>query len=185
MAVFDASFLIYLFDTDANPPHDPGTGKLVTHFKERIEYFIKTLEQSGDKVVIPTPALSEYLVRAEEAGVERLHYLQNKAVFQIADFDSLAAVELATLNREAIKKGDKMGGVVEPWQKVKLDRQIVAIAKVAGESVIYSGDPKLHAFAKEAGLQPFSLHDLELPPEDAQQKLELEPDQDADPDDGG
>ncbi|MEM9624332.1 MAG: hypothetical protein AAF993_22015, partial [Pseudomonadota bacterium] len=97
MAVFDAAFLVYLFDADANPPLDPETGEPVTHLRERIDHLVNQLDQSNEKIIIPTPALSEYLVHAEQAGVDRLHYLQSHGVFQIAEFGALAAVELAAL----------------------------------------------------------------------------------------
>ncbi len=173
MAVFDATFLVYLFDTDANPPIDPASGKPVEKMQERIEFLITELEQSGDRVVIPTPSLSEYLVRANEAGVKRLAEIQKSAKFRVVEFGPMAAVELAALTREAIDAGDKKAGVDAPWQKIKLDRQIVAIAKAVGEKAIYSGDPKLHKFAKQAGLEAYGIHDLKIPPEDPQQKLDL------------
>ncbi|MCC5872980.1 MAG: hypothetical protein JJU22_11335 [Gammaproteobacteria bacterium] len=175
MAVFDAAFLVYLFDPDANTPQDPETGAPITYFRERIEHLVSQLERSNEKIIIPAPALSEYLVRADEAGAERLHYLQNQGVFQIVEFGVLAAVELAALTREAISKGDKKSGVDAPWQQVKIDRQIVAIAKVARETRIYSGDSSLHAFAKQAGLEALGVADLDVPPEDAQGSLRLDP----------
>ncbi len=172
MAIFDATFLVLLLDPEANPPIDPETGQPVTYAKERVEYLIKIMEQTGGKVVVPTPALSEYLVKADVAGPVRLQMMEKRSVFQIASFDKRAAVELAALTREALKD-DKFGGVDEPWQKVKLDRQIVAIAKVAGEKEIYSDDTGIRKFAKQAGIKPIRAADLDLPPEDAQRKLDL------------
>ena len=181
MAVFDSTFLVYLFDPDANPPNDPNTGNPVSHLKERIDHLVAEIERSKDKVVIPTPCLSEYLIKAADAGVDRLQFLQSKGVFQLAEFGTLAAVELAHMNRAAIESGDKKGGLEAPWQKIKLDRQIVAIAKVAGEGVIYSGDPQLHAFAAEAGIKAVRVDQLEIPPEAAQVDLGFPEDSDTGP----
>ena len=164
MAVFDANFLVYLLDPGAKPPRDPNTGKPVTRVKERIDHLISQVENAGESVVIPTPALSEYLVKADKAGVRRLQAMRKQSCISIAEFDELAAVELANLTRMAVHGGNKKAGVDKPWQAVKIDRQIVAIAKAIGERVIYSDDLDLHAFAKESGIRACGIAHLSLPP---------------------
>lgn len=64
MIVFDASILLFLLAPEARPPNDPKTGQPVTRCKERIEHLIATLERDRTKVIVPTPVLSEVLVRA-------------------------------------------------------------------------------------------------------------------------
>ncbi len=173
MAAFDATFLVLLLDPDITPPNDPETGQPVTHAKERIEHLITTLEQSASKIVIPTPALSEFLVKADQASGEYLDIIRRRSVFQVAPFDTRCAVELAAMNAAILAGGDKFAGATDPWQKVKFDRQIVAIAKVTSEDTIYSDDPGVRKFAKANGLKAYGVHDLDLPPEDAQKKLDF------------
>ena len=86
--------------------------------------------------------------------------------FNIASFDTRAAIELADINRKA--DGDKRSGTDEPYQKIKIDRQIVAIAKVAGARTIYTNDKGLRTFAREAEIKTTGVHELPLPPEKAQ-----------------
>ena len=62
-----------------------------------------------------------------------------------------------------------------PWAKVKYDRQIIAIARVAQASAIYSDDKGIQALAKAADIQVIGLADLPLPPETAQGELPLAP----------
>ncbi len=173
MAVFDATFLVLLLDPNTQPPIDPETGEAVAHAKERIEHLITTLDQSAAKVVVPTPALSEFLVKSDAASSTYLDIMHKRSVFQIAPFDTRCAVELAEMNANALASGDKFSGSVEPWQKVKFDRQIVAIAKVSGEDTIYSDDPGVRKFAQANGLKAYGVHDLALPPEDAQRSLDI------------
>lgn len=173
MAAFDTTFLVLLLDPNIQAPIDPETGNPVNHAKERIEHLITTLEQSAAKAVVPTPALSEFLVKAEAASGTYLEIMRSRAVFQIAPFDTRCAVELAAMNAAAKASGDKFLGATDSWQKVKFDRQIVAIAKVSGEDTIYSDDLGVRKFAKANGLKAYGVHDLELPPEDAQKKLNL------------
>jgi hypothetical protein len=67
------------------------------------------------------------------------------------------------MTRSALDQGDKRGGVEAPWNQVKFDRQIVAIAKVAGVMAIYSDDRPLRSFAGQQGLRVVGLADLPLP----------------------
>jgi len=100
--------------------------------------------------------------------VEHARAMQRLSAFRIEPFGARAAVELAMMTWEAQASGDKFEGEQAPWQRVKLDRQIVSIAKVAGAGAIYSDDEKLGRFAGRAGLQVVRLADLPLPAEDAQ-----------------
>ena len=46
-------------------------------------------------------------------------------------------LELAEMNKVHLAAGDKKAGIDAPWQKIKVDRQIISIAKVAGAKTIY------------------------------------------------
>ena len=173
MVVFDASVLLLLLDPDARASNDPETEQPVEHAKARIEHLIATLEQQRTKVIIPTPVLSEVLVRAGVASPAYLEELNRSARFRIVPFDVRAAVELAALTREALDAGDKREGSTAPWQKVKLDRQIVAIARTEEAVAIYSDDEDLRRFARRVGLEVIRICDLPLPREDQQGSLDL------------
>jgi hypothetical protein len=69
------------------------------------------------------------LVVADAAGPDYVTELDSQAVFSIEPFEARAAIEAAAMTRAAIAKGDKKSGATGPWQCVKTDRQIVAIAK--------------------------------------------------------
>jgi predicted nucleic acid-binding protein len=158
----DNSTLTFAINPEARPPNDPETGKPLRFAKERVEGLIESLGTS-DRLVIPTPVLAEVLVAAEEAAPEILNQIQSFARFQIAPFDQRAAVELAVMTREALKLGPKKGTSSEPWQKVKFDRQIIAIARVLGSDAIYSDDTKLCDFAKSVGISTRSTWELPVP----------------------
>ena len=73
----------------------------------------------------------------------------------------------------AIAGGDKRAGSSAPWQKVKVDRQIVAIGVVGRASTIYADDQDVVRLAKVAGLATVSSWELPLPPEDPQGSLNV------------
>jgi hypothetical protein len=78
------------------------------------------------------------------------------------------------MTRAALNANNKKDGSQEPWAKVKFDRQIVAIARVAQASAIYTDDKNLAATAKRLNIPCFGLPDLPLPPETAQGTLPFE-----------
>ncbi len=173
MVVFDASVLLLLLDPEAGTPNDPATDDPVKHAKARIEHLIATLEQQRTKVIIPTPVLSEVLVRAGDAAPAYLEELNRSARFRIASFDTRAAVELAALTREALDAGDKRDGSTAPWQKIKIDRQIIAIARTEGAATIYSDDDDIQRLGQRSGIEVIGIAQLSLPPEDAQTELSV------------
>jgi hypothetical protein len=56
MVVFDASVLLFVFDEKTPAASVPGA-------KERVDFLVKRLSDAGERIIIPTPALSECLVR--------------------------------------------------------------------------------------------------------------------------
>jgi predicted nucleic acid-binding protein len=174
MVVFDATTLLYLLDPEAKPPTDPKTQQPVTAVQARVAHLVETLAKARTKIIIPTPALSEILVRAGDAGPAYLDIVNKSASFRIVPFDQRAAVEVAAALREALDAGDKKGGSKAPWAKLKFDRQILAIAKVEGATTIYSDDSDIQRFAKGTGIEVVPIDALPLPPEKAQQSLHLE-----------
>ncbi|MBF0367937.1 MAG: hypothetical protein HQL52_00615 [Magnetococcales bacterium] len=163
MVVFDSTLLLVFLNENTNIPNDPTTGLPVEKARERIDHLIETLDKNKVKIIIPTPALSEVLVRAKAAGNEYLLRLEKYSSFQITPFEKMAAIELAEMTKKAIKKGDKKGGSSETWAKVKFDRQILAIGRVAGASTIYSDDNGLKETGRMLGFKILSLADLDVP----------------------
>ena len=171
MVGFDTTFLSILFKPNAKTVTDPATGQPVTHCQERVEFLISKLESAQEKIVVPTPALSELLVFARNEANDYLTKIDSSSVFRIGPFDWRAAVEVAAVTRQDMDSGDKRGGSTEPWQKVKYDRQIVGICLVENCHTIYSDDGDVEFFGKKAGLTVVSVSELEIPPEEKQKKL--------------
>lgn len=164
MAVFDATALVHLLEPGAPSAKNPATGQPVPNASARIKHLVNTLEERREKVVIPTPALSEVLVHANEAAEDYLKVLHKSARFRIAPFDERAAIEHAAMTREAIGRGDLRAGSDATRAALKFDRQIIAIARVEGESVIYSDDVNLGKFGSGLGLQVIPTYELPSPP---------------------
>jgi predicted nucleic acid-binding protein len=172
---FDANFLVPLLDAKAKV--DPA-------IRAKMFYLVNRLHKAGDKIVVPTPALAEFLIKADDAAPAYLEALNRSKYFRVVSFDQRAAVEVAAAHREALGTGDKREGTASPWTKVKYDRQIVAIAKVEGVTAIFSDDPHIATYAKRDGIPVTTLADLPEPPTDAQAELPLLPPTDKEGQDG-
>lgn len=168
MALFDANILLLLLDPTLPAPIAKETGSPVADVEKRIKHLVGSLQESRTKIVIPTPALAEVLTRAERAGADYFTKLNRSAAFKIESFEARAAIELARMTAKAIAGGDKREGLSATWNEIKFDRQIVAIAKVAKVSTVYSDDENLGKIAKAQGLNVITIGELPLPREDAQ-----------------
>lgn len=155
MVLFDATFMIFLF-----VPNSPCR---VDTPRDRINELIGTLHGRGEKIIVPTPALSELLVKAGDSRKQILYELTRTGRFQIEPFDLKAAIEVALMTEAELKKGQKRGSSTETWAKIKYDRQIVAIGKVLNVTAIYSEDGDVRTLAASNGLNAKGIADCNLP----------------------
>lgn len=141
--------------------------------RERIDHFLSRIDKAKGKVIIPTPAIAEYLVLADKAGLALLEALQKRASVVVASFDIAAAYEASQFDAAALGRRDKRDGSEEPWQRIKIDRQIVAIAKTHGAKLIVSDDSGVRDAAARAGIPSSSVDELPLPDHARQKKLPI------------
>lgn len=163
MVVFDATMLSMLLRPGTRAPLDPATGATVEHAEPRIADLVARLQKARTVIIIPTPALSELLVKTGAAGPGLLQAIQKSSSFRIEGFDIRAAVELAQMTNDLATGSDKRAGIDAPWTKIKFDRQIVAIARVHRATAIYTDDDKLIAFAALNEISCVRLADLPIP----------------------
>ena len=172
----DTNFLVALLD-----------GALAGDDRLRIDDFIAKMEKSKGQLIIPMPVIAEFLAGADHAGLEHLEKLERRAYVEVASFDRRSATECALLDSAALGRAvaakesgkdataAKKDGSAGSRQKVKVDRQIVAIAKAYGARTIISNDGDVRTCALRAGIQHLQLRDLPLPDSSKQGKLDLAP----------
>jgi predicted nucleic acid-binding protein len=167
MVVFDATFLMLFLDARVKS----GVGDA------RVDYLVQQLSEARQRIVVPTPALSELLVGAGEAGPKYLEILNRSRHFRVEPFATKAAVEAAAALRTAKSNGNKRGSADKeaPWAKVKYDRQIVAIAKATGATIIYTNDVDVVALGRDSGIEVITLNQLPDPPVTPQIEMDLAP----------
>lgn len=173
MVVFDTSFIALAFDAEFSIPIDPNTGTILENAKGRIDNLISEISNTKQRILIPTPVLAEYLVRAGVDKDKRLQEFVSSKVFLVASFDIRAAIECAMIEDGDTNNGKKLT-LIETKAKVKFDRQVIAIAKARGAKRIYTGDNGLADRARASKIDVVMTWDVPLPPEDAQKSLVLE-----------
>lgn len=155
MVSFDTTFLTLMFLSSGKP----SLGESI----RKVQFLLSELSASGEKILIPTPALSEILTASAKATNNILQDLTKSPRFEIAPFDVRAAVELAAINVSALAAGDKRGGLKGDWAKIKFDRQIVAISKSRSVRAIYSDDGGVQRIGAAVGLKVIPVTDINIP----------------------
>lgn len=165
--------LSVLLNPSGKTPCIPGTTTPVELAKERAEGVVEAIQRDNRKIILPTPACAELLTAIGPDAQQYLEIVGRSRVFEVASFDARAAMELAFLNRGVFSKEDT-DNAAEPYQKRKVDRQIIAICKVAGVIEVYTDDKGLAKRARLCGIEPISISDCPIPESSRQHSLGLE-----------
>jgi predicted nucleic acid-binding protein len=182
IGLFDAGFIYILFDDRARVPRDAKGKPVVDRAQDRIDFLVQTISDRRDKIILPSPALTEFMLLAVDRYRDYLAIIRRKAVFEIAGYDEPEAIEVVE-HWLKFGEGKKLKpGTAETWAKLKYDRQIAAIAKTRRVECIYSTDSDLEKYADELNIKFCNLIHLPLPPTE-QQRLPFytEPEQTAPP----
>ena len=101
--------LILLFDEAPGAPIDPATGAPVSYCQDRLRYFLDVYSRpKGAKIVVPTPALGEFLVKVSpQKAPEYISQLQRIRGVLIAPFSPRAALEFARMQQQLLAERRK------------------------------------------------------------------------------
>lgn len=171
---FDNTMLSILLNPNGLLPLDKATGKPIEFAKIRADSVILALQKSRRKIILPTPALAELLTVIGPDAQQYVNTIARSRVFEIAAFDAKCASELALLNRGTFLSGDKKTKA-EPYQKIKVDRQIIAICCANDVTELYTDDSNLAKRARLCGIVPLGIGDVPIPDSAKQMELRLEP----------
>ena len=163
MVLIDNTFLSLMLYPRAKPPQDPSTKKPVDRIEDRIEKLLEDLDSESERIILPTPVLSEFLILVGRDAPGYLDKLSAMKNVLIKPFDTVAAIELADVEVEDRAREGKRGGSASPWSKLRFDRQIVAIAKTNGANRIYSDDEDVRKLATRLGIEVVGTWELPLP----------------------
>lgn len=170
--IFDTNILVPLL-SEIKPdfkPTDPNTGAVITDIARRVEALIDQIDNVNGTVVIPTPVLAEFLVGIDKKEHQaHLNLIKGVSCFEIAPFDELAAIECSQMptiqELRQMMKSDSAN-------KIKFDRQIIAIAKSLSVDEVWTHDKGVYNRCKQLGISVKTLSLIE--PNPIQTKMEFE-----------
>jgi hypothetical protein len=180
IVALDATALITLLDREAAGPFDRIANARVERAQDRLAYLASRVGKSkGGRLIIPTPAFAEAAVRIDPATANRyLQIFERLKGFRVADFEKLAALEYAYMQRALLNEmpPKQRRSAIETKAKAKFDQQIVAISKVEHAIYLVTDDDGLARYAARFNLETKRVADLPLPEAtDAQIPLDLDP----------
>lgn len=164
----DANFLIYLLD------RRQGGTIIDQDRRTKLHDLLAQVDKTRGSILIPTPVLAEYLTNARAAGPAITAGLQRHRRIRIVPFDEVAGQEAALLHRAAWDAGGHKRAPLPKeadWQQIKVDWQVVAIAKVHAARII-TNDGQLSRLAEASGVQVDLLDAMPLPPGSRQMVIE-------------
>ncbi|WP_085899834.1 type II toxin-antitoxin system VapC family toxin [Kiloniella majae] len=160
--VLDANILILLLVPDADIPLPEGVPKEEFAAGKRVEFLFEKFNKNGTQAVVPTPVLSEILIKQGDDTLSFLEKIQKQKTIRIEPFDLRAAIECAEMQ----KKFGKRSGLTSkeyPYQKIKFDRQILAIGLSRQADCIFTCDKELSKLAEKFGINVVGIQELPLP----------------------
>jgi hypothetical protein len=147
--VFDSTYLIDLF----NPRLQGGR-------RAALDFLVAELSKTRTRILIPSPCLTELLVRAGTARDKYLQQLQSSSAFEVIPYDRRAATECALLLEAA---WDVKNQKAVSRTKFKFDWMIVACAASRNVQRIYSDDGDILRCATQVPIQTVKQADLPVP----------------------
>jgi predicted nucleic acid-binding protein len=170
---FDNTMLSILLNPNGQIPSDKETGLPVSDALARAEHVVQLIQRARRKIVLPAPACAELLTAIGPDAQQYINVVGRSRVFEIGSFDARCAAELALLNRGTFKAQDDRDRA-EPYQKRKVDRQILAICKVYGATELYTDDRGLANRARLCGIAPVGIGEVAIPDSARQREFQLE-----------
>ena len=155
--VFDSTFLIDLF----NP-------RLHGDKRAALDFLVTELSKARTRILIPSPCLTELLIRAGAAKDKYVQQLGSGSAFDIIPYDRRAATECALLLEKAWDNKTQKAVI---RTKFKFDWMIVACAASRNVQRIYSDDGDILHCAAQVGIQTIKQSDLKISPESRQVRI--------------
>jgi predicted nucleic acid-binding protein len=156
---------------DASVVIDLLNPKLKGDHRAILDDLVAALSKERAKLLIPAPAFTEVMIRADGARERYQQLLSKNPFIQVAPFDKKAATECALILADVLSKREKSG---ISKAKFKFDWQIVATAITNNADIIYSEDGDIERYAKYAKIRFVRPSSLPIPESAKQRALDLD-----------
>ena len=139
----------------------------------RVEGLVAELAKKREPIGVPAQVWAEFLEGAAADASEQSMLLFKTNAFKLLPYDMRAAIE----NAEVAKRGQiarkGMKAKDRSRQAVKVDWQIIAIAKAHGVRFVLTNDKAMHSEAARHGVRCLAIADLPVPDALRQRPIEF------------
>lgn len=149
-------------------------GKLDKDDQVRMDGLVALMRSKREPIGIPAQVWAEFLDAASEDEMLESQSLMKTNAFRFLPYDMRAAVETVDVSRAGRAARKAMKGKVRERQAVKVDWQIIAIAKVHSARLLLTNDSDMQTEAMRSGIACCSIADLEIPDALRQRAIEYE-----------
>lgn len=165
MVIWDTNILALYF-----------SGRLSSDDQIRMNGLVSELSRKKETIGIPAQVWAEFLETASQEEAEESVKLFKSNAFSLLAYDMRCAIETAEVARQGqtVRKSTK--GPKRDRQAVKVDWQIIAIAKVNQARLLLSNDGPMAAEAIRQGLNCMKISELPIPDNGRQHSIRFEED---------
>lgn len=140
----------------------------------RMQGLIQIIRARKESIGIPAQVWAEFLDQADEQDLIATQNIFKTPAFRLLPYDLRAALETVEVVRAGRSARSASKGEKRPRQSVKVDWQIIAIAKSNGARLLITNDKDMLSEARRSGVQCSQICDLPIPDHLRQHHLDLE-----------
>lgn len=138
-----------------------------------MEGLVSELKRKREAIGIPAQVWAEFMHAATPEEIERSHSLLKTTVFRFLPYDMRAAIETVEVSKAGQAARKALKGKLRERQAVKVDWQILAIAKVHNARLLLTNDDGMLKEAGRADVVCLKISDLAIPDDLRQHPLNL------------
>lgn len=140
----------------------------------RMQGLFHALRAKKESIGIPAQVWAEFLDQAGERELGATQNIFKTTAFRLLPYDLKAAMETVEVVKAGRSVRKASTGEKRPRQSVKVDWQIIAIAKANGARLLITNDSDMLAEAQRSGVSCSRICALPIPDHLRQHDLELE-----------
>lgn len=148
-------------------------GRLDGDDRLRMDGMVSELSRKREPIGIPAQVWAEFLHAASLNALNQSDAILKSSAFRFLPYDMRATVENAEIARTGMAARKSQKGKIRERQAVKVDWQILAIAKVHNARILLTNDVDMAKEAARLGIKCQCISDLPIPEELRQHNLTL------------
>ncbi|PRN02193.1 nuclease [Pseudomonas sp. LLC-1] len=162
MVILDTNALVLFFGK-----------RLSTEDNLRMQGLFLDLRKKRESIGIPAQVWAEFLDQAGTTEISATQNIFKSNAFRLLPYDLRAAMETVEVVKAGRNARKSAKGEKRPRHSVKVDWQIIAVAKANGARLLITNDADMRLEAERSGVRCMCIGDLPMPDHLRQHNLDL------------